>query len=127
MDLERGEVVVCVLNGDYGKPRPAVIIQSNLFNSTHGSITVCPITSHLVEAPLFRLLISPAPDNGLKEVSQVMVDKIHSIQREKIRQKIGKLNQQQMNYLDKALKMWLNLDFNKMEHFLIHETEHQYK
>ena len=53
--MERGDIIICALSGDYGKPRPAVVIQSDLFNPTHASITVCPITSHLIEAPLFRL------------------------------------------------------------------------
>lgn len=123
MDLERGDIIVCTLNGDYGKPRPAVIIQSNLYNQVHSSITLCPITSHLVEAPLFRLLISPSSDNGLKEVSQIMIDKIHSIKRDKINQKIGKLTKQQVVFIDKALKMWLSLEGNQIERFLLEETE----
>ena len=56
--MRRGDIVICVLASDHGKPRPAVIVQSDLFNETHDSISVCPITTHLVEAPLFRLLLS---------------------------------------------------------------------
>jgi mRNA interferase MazF len=126
MDLERGVIIVCVMNGDYGKPRPAVIIQSNLYNATHGSMTICPITSHLVEAPLFRLLISPTVDNGLKQISQIMVDKIHSISREKIHQKIGRLNIQQKMHLDHALKRWLNLESNQAERLFVQEESSSY-
>jgi mRNA interferase MazF len=130
MDLERGSVIVCVSNGDYGKPRPAVVVQSNLFNATHASITVCPITTHIIEAPLFRLLISPSQENGLKQISQVMIDKITSIQREKISKKIGILSKEQLNQLNLAMKMWLNLDLNSSpagKRLFLQETEHQYK
>lgn len=107
--MQRGDIVVCVLSGDYGKPRPAVVVQSNLFNETHASITICPITTHLVETPLFRLLISPNPLNGLKEPSQIMVDKIATLQRDKIRQKIGALTIDQQSLLNHAIKTWLDL------------------
>ncbi|MDX8409270.1 MAG: type II toxin-antitoxin system PemK/MazF family toxin [Mariprofundales bacterium] len=67
--MKRGDVVVCALAGDYGKPRPAVVVQSDLFNPTHASIVVCPITSHLVEAPLFRINIPANSKTGLKKPS----------------------------------------------------------
>jgi mRNA interferase MazF len=63
---QKGDIVSCVLSGDFGKPRPAVVVQANLFNETHASITICPLTSHLVEAPLFRIAVSPSEQNGLK-------------------------------------------------------------
>src|SRR5579862_1509277 len=103
MDLKRGDIVTCASNGDYGKPRPAVIVQSDLFNDTHSSITICPVTSHLVETPLFRLLITPSKENGLKQHSQIMVDKITSLPREKIHNKIGKLNLEQLYNLNQAI------------------------
>lgn len=107
--MQRGDVVICVQSGNYGKPRPAVIVQSNLFNETHNSITICPITTHLVEAPLFRLLISPTKQNGLKTASQVMIDKITTLKRDKIRQKIGTLTSDQINKLNDAILLWLEL------------------
>lgn len=110
MDLKRGDIVTCASNGDYGKPRPAVIIQSDLFNKTHASITVCPVTSHLVEAPLFRPLLSPNKANGLKQASQIMVDKMVSLPREKIHKKLGALNQEQQNHLEQAIQLWLSLN-----------------
>ncbi|OAI49666.1 hypothetical protein AYO45_06895, partial [Gammaproteobacteria bacterium SCGC AG-212-F23] len=79
LELERGDIVVCALSGDFGKPRPAVVVQSNLFNSTHPSVTLCPITTHIVEAPLFRLMLIPSAKNGLKQSSQIMVDKITTL------------------------------------------------
>jgi len=107
--MERGDIIICTLTGDFGKPRPAVVIQSNLFNPTHASITVCPITSHLIDAPLFRLSLIPNSLTGLTLESQIMVDKIISIKSEKITQKIGKLSSDEILKLDDAIKLWLSL------------------
>lgn len=107
--MERGDIIICTLTGDYGKPRPAVVIQSNLFNPTHASITVCPITSHLIDAPLFRLSLIPNSLTGLTFESQIMVDKIISIKSEKITQKIGKLSSDEILKLDDTIKLWLSL------------------
>jgi len=105
----RGDIVSCVLQGDYGKPRPGVVIQSNLFNPTHQSITLCPITTHLIDTPLFRLSLTPDHENGLEKTSQIMVDKITSIHIDKLGQKIGKLSAKQLQELNHALLIWLNL------------------
>ncbi len=107
--MERGDIIICVLNGDYGKPRPAVVIQSDLFNPTHASITVCPITSHLIDAPLFRITLIHNEFTGLTSQSQIMVDKIVSIKSEKINKKIGELSFDEVSRLNNALKLWLNL------------------
>lgn len=107
--MKRGDIVVCALSGDYGKPRPAVITQSDLFNATHASLVVCPITSHLVETPLFRLSIKPTKVNKLTHVSQIMVDKITAIKKERIQEVIGKLSLEELKRLDEALKLWLSL------------------
>lgn len=109
IELQKGSIVICAIAGDYGKPRPAIIVQSGLF-SMHASFTVCPITSHLVKAPLFRLLISPDADNGLKVVSQIMIDKIMTIHKDKIHQKIGYISKEQLKEINQALKYWLSLD-----------------
>lgn len=110
LNLKRGDIVICTVKGHYGKPRPAVVVQSDLFNPTHTSITVCPITTHIVEAPLFRLLISPNSKNGLKCPSQIMVDKMTTLPQEKVRQQIGVLSLEQIKKLDESIKMWLNLE-----------------
>jgi len=107
--MKRGDVVVCVLAGDYGKPRPAVIVQSDLFNPTHASIIVCPVTSHLVNASLFRLDIPADSDSGLVKESQVMVDKMTAIRADRIQSRIGSLNTTQQVEVDKSLKIWLGL------------------
>ncbi len=108
--MQRGDIVVCVSSDDYGKPRPAVIVQTDLFNKTHATLTICPFTTHLIEASLFRLLISPTKQNGLKEASQIMVDKITSIKRDKIHQKTGTLTADQIQKLDDAILLWLDLN-----------------
>lgn len=107
--LRRGDVVICVLKGDYGKPRPAVVVQSDLFTPTHASITLCPLTSHRVDAPLFRLPIAAAPENGLDRDSQIMVDKVVSVKTERVRERIGRLSSPRLDALDDALRRWLNL------------------
>ena len=109
MNWQRGDVVVCVLAGDYGKPRPAVVVQSDLFNPTHASMTVCPITSEKSAAPLFRLPLR-AGRHGLRQTSWIMADKITSIRRERISRKIGSLEAPETRALDEALQRWLGLD-----------------
>lgn len=108
--MQRGDIVVCVSSGDHGKPRPAVIVQTDLFNKTHATLTICPFTTHLIEASLFRLLISPTKENGLKEASQIMVDKMTSLKRDKIHQKMGALTADQISQLDDAMLLWLDLN-----------------
>ena len=79
MELKRGDVVLCAAPGNYGKPRPAVVVQSGLFNGTHSSVVVCPITSHPEDAPLFRIPVPTGRTTGLKLESQAMVDKVMAI------------------------------------------------
>jgi mRNA interferase MazF len=108
LGIERGDIVTVVLQGNYGKPRPAIIIQNNVF-STHSSVTLCPLTSHLVDAPLFRININPTAKNGLKLDSQIMVDKIVSVPREKIGEQLGLLSTRQILEMNQALALWIGL------------------
>lgn len=108
--MNRGDVVLIAAKGDYvGKPRPAVVVQSDLFNPTHESVTVCLITPELHDAPLFRLEVKPTPTNGLKKPSQVMVDKIFSARRKNIGGKIGELDKESMRKIDEAMRLWLQI------------------
>jgi len=107
--LRCGDIVICALAGDYGKPRPAVVVQSDLFNDTHASTTVCPVTSHLVDAPLFRLPLPAGSKTGLEKPSEIMVDKMVAIRSDRIDGKIGDLNAKQRKSLDQALRLWLGL------------------
>ena len=108
--MKRGDIVIAVTPGDYGKPRPAAVVQSDIFNPTHASITLCPITSHLVDAPLFRLSLQPTAENGLEAPSQIMVDKITTVRKEKLRQAIGRLTSAEIDTLNRALYLWLGLN-----------------
>lgn len=107
--MKRGDIVLAVFSGDYGKPRPAVVVQTDLTLDTHSSITVCPITSTLLEAPLFRLALEPGPENGLARPSQIMVDKIGTIRRERIRTIIGTATQADLVRINRALAFWIGL------------------
>lgn len=106
--MKRGDLVLIALPGDYGKPRPALIVQSNLF-SDHPSVTICLLTSHLYETPLFRFYVEPGLDNSLSVPSQVQIDKIMTVPREKIGQIIGKLSHKQMYEITKLLALWIGI------------------
>lgn len=107
--FQRGDIVICVLSRDYGKPRPAVVVQSDLYNPTHASVTLCPLISHLIEAPLFCLSVKDNARNGLDSDSQVMVDKMVSVKSEKVRDRIGAIAPADLAHLDEALRRWLAL------------------
>ena len=107
--MKRGDVVVVALAGDYGKPRPALIIQSDLFNETHASITVVPVTSTIVDAPLFRLTVEPSRGNGLRSLSQLMIDKVTTVARTRITQSIGRLEDDLMVRVSRALALWVGI------------------
>jgi mRNA interferase MazF len=109
LDVKRGDVVTVAIQGDYGKPRPAVVVQSDLFNATHPSITLLPLTSTIVDAPLVRLTIDPGRGNGLTRVSQVMVDKAITLPRDKVGETIGRLDEEVMIRVTRALAMWLSI------------------
>jgi mRNA interferase MazF len=104
--MRRGDLVTVALQGDYGKPRPALVIQSDLFDA-HPSVAVLPVTSALRDAPLFRIRIEPDPSNGLRSASDVMVDKPQSIPRGRIGQPIGRLADDTMLRIDRALALFL--------------------
>ena len=104
--MKRGDLVTIALQGDYGKPRTAVVVQSDYF-SEHPSLTILPVTSELRSVPLFRIMIEPTEGNNLKKRSQVMVDKVQTISREKIGLTFGKLDDASMLAVNRALAVWL--------------------
>lgn len=103
IQLQRGDVVTVAATGDYGKPRPAVIVQSDAFPESHASVVICQLTSELADAPDFRVTIEPTRENGLRLRSQAMADKPITVRRERIGQKIGRLGNQDMARLGIAL------------------------
>jgi mRNA interferase MazF len=108
--MNRGDVVITSAPGDYGKPRPAVVVQSDLFNASHASIVVCLVTSDLRDFSLFRVTVQPEPSNGLRRKSQVMVDKMTALRRDRIKRRAGRLSDADMTQVDAALRLWLDLD-----------------
>lgn len=107
--VTRGDLVTVVVPGDYGKPRPALVVQADLFNETHTSVTVIPVTSTLVDAPLFRLTMEPSPGNGLRSLSQLMIDKVTTIPRARVGQCIGHLEDDVLLRVNRALALWLGI------------------
>ena len=107
--MKRGNVVTVAMQGDFGKPRPALVLQSNVFSDIHATVTIALISSEIVQAPIFRLDIEPSEANGLTRPSQVQIDKIMSIRSEKIGSVIGELNDVMMVRVNRALALWLGL------------------
>jgi mRNA interferase MazF len=104
--MKRGDLVTIALSGDYGKPRPALVVQSDFF-SQHPSVTVLPVTSELRSAPLFRIEIKPTAENNLKKLSQVMADKIQTVPSEKVGPVFGRLDDTDLLAVNRALALWL--------------------
>jgi mRNA interferase MazF len=108
--VKRGSIVVVAARGaSTGKPRPALVVQSDLFNNTHRSLTICPITSDCVDAPLFRVPLPPGERTGLGAASQIMIDKIVSVPRSAITAEIGRCDGREMENAEDALRRWLGL------------------
>lgn len=107
--FRRGDLVVAVFGRDYGKPRPAVVIQSDLFNESHASAVLCPISSDQTGFTVFRVKLLASRTSGLRTDSEVMVDKMATVERDRIRQRIGRLSGSQMDHVNAALRIWLDL------------------
>lgn len=108
MGIRRGDLVTVTLQGAYGKPRPALVIQSNLFVE-HPSVTFLPLTSELVDAPLIRIPVEPSSKNGLQKPSQIMVDKTSTLPRTKISEPFGQIDDETMLAAMRALIVFLGL------------------
>ena len=107
--MKRAEIWTVAGGADYaGKPRPAVILQDDAFEGT-ASITLCPMTTHVVDAPLIRLSVDPTRHNGLTVASHMMVDKITTVAKSKLQKRIGKLGEEDMNRLNRAVLVFLGL------------------
>lgn len=107
--VKRGEIWTISGGGDYrGKPRPAVVLQDNSFDATN-SVTICPFTTDPLDAPLFRIVIEPSDRNGLRAICSVMADKITTVPRSKVGAKVGRLDDQDMARLTRAVLIFLGL------------------
>jgi len=107
--MKRGDVVTVAASGDYGKPRPAVIVQSDVFPDAHASVILCQATTALADAPDFRITIEPNAANGFRERSQIMADKPVAVRRERVGPKIGTLAPDDMARLNAALAFVMGL------------------
>jgi mRNA interferase MazF len=106
--MRRGEVWTVSGSVYAGKPRPAVIVQDDRFDAT-ASVTVCVFTTDETEAPLFRLPINPSEGNGLRAVSQLMVDKLTTVRKERLGERIGRLDGEDAVRLNRAILVFLGL------------------
>jgi mRNA interferase MazF len=106
--MKRGDLVTIALQGDYGKPRPALVIQSDLF-SEHPSVVILPVTSELRDTPLFRVTIAPNEVNGLSRPSDVMVDKVQTVARDKIGPVFGRLSQEELLSVNRMLAVFIGV------------------
>ena len=106
--MRRGELVTVAMPGDFGKPRPALVIQGDQFEHT-GTVTVLLVSGTLVDAPLIRLTVQPTPANGLHKPSQVMVDKAMSVKRDRLGSAFGRLDDETMLSVTRTLAVFLGI------------------
>jgi mRNA interferase MazF len=107
--MRRGDVVTIAATGDYGKPRPAVIVQTDALPAEHASVVVCQLTSDFSDAPDFRVTIDPTESNGLRVRSQAMADKPVTIRRARIGRHVGHLDDNDIGRLNIALAFVMGL------------------
>jgi mRNA interferase MazF len=107
--VKRGDIVTVAASGDYGKPRPAVIVQTDALPEQHGSVVVCQMTSDLSDMQDFRIDIEPGEHNGLRMRSQIMADKPVTVRRERIGRTIGQLSSADTRRLNIALAFVMGL------------------
>src|ERR1700712_4385564 len=89
--MRRGDLVTVSIPGDYGKPRPALVVQSDAYDRLD-SITVLPLTSEIMSVPNTRIMLEPSAENGLRAISYVMTDKASTLRREKVSGHIGRVS-----------------------------------
>ncbi len=104
--MRQGDIVAVSLPGDHGKPRPAVVVQSDQFEHLN-SLTVLPLTSHVLTLEACRVVVHPTGENGLQKVSQVMIEKASTVPRYKASQTIGRLSSEDMTAVNRALAVFL--------------------
>jgi mRNA interferase MazF len=104
--MKRGDLVTVAIPGDFGKPRPALVIQSDHFDAT-ATVTVLLISGTLVNAPLLRLTVEPSPDNRLRKRSQIMIDKAMTVRRDRIAEPFGRLEEETLVAVNRSLALFL--------------------
>jgi mRNA interferase MazF len=106
--VRRGDLVTVAMPGDFGKSRPALVVQGDQFSET-GTVTLLLMSGTLVDAPLIRPTVSPTPENGLRKPSQVMVDKAMSVKRDRLGPVFGALDAETMVTISRALAVFLGI------------------
>jgi mRNA interferase MazF len=106
--MMRGDFVTIAMQGDFGKPRPALLIQADQFDE-QATVTVLLVSSALVNAPLFRITVQPSVGNGLQKPSQVMVDKAMTVKRDKLGQAFGRIDADAMVEVERCLAVFLGI------------------
>ena len=107
--MTRGEIYTAAARGAYtGKPRPVVVIQDDRFDAT-ASVTICPFTTNPLDAPLVRVRIEPSEDNGLDQLSSLMVDKLTTVPRSGLGERLGRLRDDELVQLNRSLTVFLGL------------------
>jgi mRNA interferase MazF len=104
----RGDLVTIAVKGEFGKPRPALVIQADHFDQ-HASLTVLPVTSSVVDAPLLRITVMPNAENGLQKPSQVVVDKAVTVRRHWVGQTFGRIDADTMVAVERCLAVFLGI------------------
>ena len=106
--MKRGSFVTIAMQGDFDKPRSALVIQANQFNE-HATVTVLPVTGLLIAVPLFRITIQPSTENGLQKPSQIMVDKAMTVKRDKIGPSFGQIDIDTLVEIERCLAVFLGI------------------
>jgi mRNA interferase MazF len=106
--MRRGDLVTIALQGDFGKPRPALVIQADSFSAL-SSVTVLPLTSRMVDASLLRVTLEPSAENGLQKPSQVMVDKAVTVMRDKLGPPFGRIDAEVLIQVERCLAVFLGI------------------
>jgi mRNA interferase MazF len=107
--VKRGEIWTAAAGSGYvGKPRPVVIIQDDLFDAT-AAVTVCAMTTDQTDAPLFRIPVDADDATGIRQPSRLMVDKITTVPRSKLGERVGRLSDDDMTRLGRSVAVFLGL------------------
>ncbi|EDA5930150.1 type II toxin-antitoxin system PemK/MazF family toxin [Salmonella enterica] len=106
--MKRGDLITVAMQGDFGKPRPALVIQADSFDGLP-TVSVLPVTGTLTTAPLLRVTVEPDKENGLRKASQVMIDKVITVKRDKTGDAFGRINANLMTEIERRLALFLGI------------------
>jgi mRNA interferase MazF len=107
--VKRGEIYIAAARDPYtGKPRPVLVIQDDSFDAT-ASITVCPFTTNSIDAPLLRIPVEPSASNGFDRTSSLMIDKITTVPKTNLAERLGQLTGEEMFKLNRSVAVFLGI------------------